>query len=75
VDADSLQQALLRDSGVMISGGLTELHGKILRVGHIGLARRRDYVVSFLLGVEDYLRQTGVAVAPGQSLGAVAQLK
>jgi len=75
VDADSLQQALLRDSGVMISGGLTELHGKILRVGHIGLARRRDYVVAFLLGVEDYLRQTGVAVAPGQSLGAVAQLK
>jgi len=75
VDANDLQQALVRDSGVMISGGLTDLHGKILRVGHIGLARQRDYVVSFLLGVEDYLRKQGLAVAPGQSLIAVAQLK
>lgn len=75
VDATDLQQALVRDSGVMISGGLTDLHGKILRVGHIGLARQRDYVVSFLLGVEDYLRKQGLAVAPGQSLVAVAQLK
>ncbi len=75
VDATALQQALVRDAGVMISGGLTELHGKILRVGHIGLARQRDYVVSFLLGVEDFLRRMGIAVMPGQSLAGVAQLK
>lgn len=75
VDATALQQALVHDAGVMISGGLTDLHGKILRVGHIGLARQRDYVVSFLLGVEDYLRKQGLAIAPGQSLVSVAHLK
>lgn len=74
VDAAALQQALLRDAGVMISGGLAELKGKILRVGHIGMARQRDYVVSFLLGVEHYLRQQGAPVAVGQSLAAVDRL-
>lgn len=73
VNAADLQQALFRDAGVMLSGGLAALKGQILRVGHIGLARQRDYVMTFLLGVEHYLRQQGIPVAIGQSLVAIGQ--
>ena len=68
ITADVIQQTLRRDAQVMISGGIGELKGRILRVGHIGLARQRDYVVAFLLGLEDALRQQGVHVPRGQSL-------
>ncbi len=75
VDADELQRELKEQSGVMISGGIAELHGKILRVGHIGLARKRDYVVAFLLGVEDFLRRHGEDVPYGASLVALEGLE
>ncbi len=72
-DADELQ-AFLRARGVVISGGLADLHGLILRVGHIGLARQRDYITDFLLGVEAYLRSKGIAVLDGISLEALEAL-
>ena len=75
VDADELQRELKEQSGVMISGGIADLHGKILRVGHIGLARKRDYVVAFLLGVEDFLRRHGEAIPYGASLVALEGLE
>ena len=75
VDADELQRELKEHSGVMISGGIADLHGKILRVGHIGLARKRDYVVAFLLGVEDFLRRHGEAIPYGASLVALDGLE
>jgi alanine-glyoxylate transaminase/serine-glyoxylate transaminase/serine-pyruvate transaminase len=68
VKAGALQRSLLEDAGVMVSGGIGELKGKILRVGHIGQARRRDYVVAFLLGVESFLRAQGADVERGTSL-------
>ncbi len=71
VDAAALQRWLLEVSGVMISGGIGDLRGEILRVGHIGQARKWDYVVSFLLGIEDYLRRHGESVARGASLVAL----
>jgi aspartate aminotransferase-like enzyme len=74
VDAQALRQSLLEDAGVMVSGGIGELKGKILRVGHIGQARRRDYVVAFLLGVESFLRAQGEDVSPGASLVGLEDL-
>lgn len=68
VDAAGLQQALLQTSGIMVSGGIGALKGHILRVGHLGLARRHDYSVAFLLGVEAYVRRCGVALPVGISL-------
>jgi len=73
-DADAMQAWLKAQGGVMISGGIGALHGKILRVGHIGLARQRDYVISFLLAVEAYLREQGESVPVGQSLVAIDRL-
>lgn len=75
LNADALKQRLLDDAGVMISGGIGALRGQILRVGHIGQARKRDYVVAFLLGLENALRAEGVAVSPGQSLLALERLE
>jgi alanine-glyoxylate transaminase/serine-glyoxylate transaminase/serine-pyruvate transaminase len=71
VDADALKLALKRDYDVMVSGGIGSLKGEILRVGHLGQARRRDYVLAFLWSVEDYLIRQGFDVTRGQGLGAI----
>ncbi len=75
VDPAALQTALVEDAKVKVSVGIGALHDEILRVGHLGLARKRDYVIAFLLGVEDYLRGQGIAVPVGQSLVALEGLE
>ncbi len=75
IDAAALQKALVEEAGVQVSSGIGELRGEILRVGHLGLARYRDYVVAFLLGLETYLRQQGISVPVGHSLVAVDNLE
>lgn len=64
IDIEDLRRYLMQEWGIMISGGLEELSGKILRVGHMGKAASRDYVDGFLEGVEAYLRLQGKAVPP-----------
>ena len=71
LDADDLLSWLSEHAGVVISGGIGELHGQIIRVGHIGAARKRDYVMALLLGIEDYLRAKGESIACGTSLVAL----
>ncbi len=73
VDADELQ-AFLRQRGVVISGGLEALHGVILRVGHIGLARHRSHIEAFLAGMEAYLQHKGLPFEPGAALQALDEL-
>ncbi len=76
VDAEALKPWLVEHAGIVISGGIGELRGRILRVGHMGLARKRDYVVAFLLAVEDYLRiELGLALPAGQSLAMLDDLE
>jgi len=57
VDLEDLRRYLLAEWQVMISGGLEELHGKILRVGHIGKAASDEYVQRLLDGIEAYLHR------------------
>jgi alanine-glyoxylate transaminase/serine-glyoxylate transaminase/serine-pyruvate transaminase len=64
VDPEALRGYLLNECRIMISGGLDDLAGKIVRVGHIGKAATDDYVEAFLEGTAAYLRSTGVDVAP-----------
>ena len=71
ISAQQMQGWLNDEAKLMITGGLGALKGKILRVGHIGLARQRDYVEPFLLAVENYLRLQGCEVLPGSSLVAL----
>lgn len=54
--------------GLAIGGGLGELAGKIFRVGHLGKAAEREYLVDFLFSVEEFLRDNGFKVAVGASL-------
>jgi alanine-glyoxylate transaminase/serine-glyoxylate transaminase/serine-pyruvate transaminase len=59
MDVEDLRRYLVEEWQLMVSGGLQELRGKIVRVGHIGKAASDEYSERFLLGVEDYLRLRG----------------
>jgi alanine-glyoxylate transaminase/serine-glyoxylate transaminase/serine-pyruvate transaminase len=59
MDIDDYRRYLVEEWGIMISGGLDDLRGKIFRVGHIGKAASADYVEAFLSGTEAYLRLQG----------------
>lgn len=75
IDADDLKAWLADKAGILISGGIGELKGKIIRIGHIGLSRKRAYVEAFLLAVEEYLRSKGVDVIPGTALVSLDKLE
>jgi alanine-glyoxylate transaminase/serine-glyoxylate transaminase/serine-pyruvate transaminase len=62
MDVEDYRRYLLEEQGIMISGGLDDLRGKIFRVGHIGKAASAEYVEAFLAGTEAYLRLQGRAV-------------
>lgn len=64
---------LAREHGILISGGLGPLAGKIFRIGHMGKAATRPYLMEFLFAVEEFLRRRGLSVAPGASLVGLAQ--
>ncbi|NIV33020.1 MAG: aminotransferase class V-fold PLP-dependent enzyme, partial [Anaerolineae bacterium] len=59
LDVEDLRRYLLEERQVMVSGGLSELRGKIFRVAHIGKAASQEYVDQFLAGVEAYLKLRG----------------
>lgn len=50
-------QAYLARHGLMISGGLGELKGKIIRVGHMGRAKEPAVVEALLEAVEGFLKE------------------
>ena len=59
MDVEDLRRYLLEEWQVMVSGGLSELRGKVFRVAHIGEAASQEYIDQFLAGVEAYLRLRG----------------
>jgi len=59
---------LVDQRGIAIGGGLGELSGKIFRVGHLGKANTREYLVDFLFAMEEFLRQKDLPVPVGASL-------
>jgi aspartate aminotransferase-like enzyme len=66
-----MSQWLVEKRGIAIGGGLGELSGKIFRIGHLGKASSREYLVDFLYAMEEFLRQKGIPVAVGSSLGGL----
>jgi alanine-glyoxylate transaminase / serine-glyoxylate transaminase / serine-pyruvate transaminase len=64
LDLEAYRRYLLEERQIMISGGLDDLHGKIVRVGHIGRAAGPDYVDAFLQSTYDYLSLQGLGVVP-----------
>jgi len=62
MDVEDLRRYLVEEWQIMIAGGLEDLSGKIVRVGHMGKAASADYVERLLDGVEAYFRLKGSAV-------------
>jgi len=63
-----LSQWLASERGLAIGGGLGELAGKIFRVGHLGKASSREYLLDLLVAVEEFLRTKGIPVPVGAAL-------
>ncbi len=59
---------LADEHGIVVGGGLAELSGKIFRVGHLGKANTREYLLDFIFAVEDFLRLKGIPVPLGAGL-------
>jgi alanine-glyoxylate transaminase / serine-glyoxylate transaminase / serine-pyruvate transaminase len=67
-EVSELLDWLASERGMAAGGGLGVLSGKIFRVGHLGKAANRDYLIDFLFSVEKFLRYKGISVAEGSSL-------
>jgi len=59
---------LAEERGIAVGGGLGELAGRIFRVGHLGKAASREWLMDFLFAVEEFLRARGIPVPVGASL-------
>ena len=68
--ADEIQLTMNRRYGVVISGGLKELQGKLLRIGHMGHMAQPMYVVVALGALERTLHDLGYPVKFGMGVGA-----
>jgi len=66
-----MSQWLVEQHRIAIGGGLGELSGKMFRVGHLGKAATREYLVDFLFAMEEFLRQKGINVPFGASLSGL----
>jgi len=64
---------LAQSHGILISGGLGPLAGHIFRIGHMGKAATRPYLMEFLLAMEAFLRQQGLALPDGAGLVGLAE--
>ncbi|MCJ7435755.1 MAG: alanine--glyoxylate aminotransferase family protein [Anaerolineales bacterium] len=62
---------LAEERGIAIGGAFGALTGKIFRVGHLGKAAEREYLIDFLFAVEEFMRYKGINVPIGASLIAL----
>ena len=62
---------LVKQHSIAIGGGLGELSGKMFRVGHLGKAATREYLVDFLFAIEEFLRQKNISIPLGASLSGL----
>jgi alanine-glyoxylate transaminase/serine-glyoxylate transaminase/serine-pyruvate transaminase len=63
-----LSRWLEDERGLAIGGGLGDLAGKMFRVGHLGRAATREYLLDLLVAIEEFLRHKGVPVTAGAAL-------
>jgi alanine-glyoxylate transaminase/serine-glyoxylate transaminase/serine-pyruvate transaminase len=63
-----LSNWLENERSIAIGGALGELSGKIFRVGHLGKAAEREYLIDFLVAIEEFLREKGIVTPLGASL-------
>lgn len=67
-----LRDYLLAKHNFLLSGTMRKTEGLAFRVSHMGRSSSKEYLIPFLLGIEDFLREEkGVDVALGASLSGV----
>lgn len=55
---EGLIDYLRLNHNILISAGLGELKGQVLRIGHMGRAKDNDYIEDLLYGIDTFLRDT-----------------
>lgn len=65
LDVHDYMQWLLREHGIRIGGGLGELSGRIVRIGHMGRAAEPEAIDRYLRLTSDYLDARGFAGRAG----------
>lgn len=70
VPGDMARKELLDDFGIEIGTSFGPLHGRVWRIGTMGVNARRDAVLTTLAAVESVLRRFGAPVAAGGGVDA-----
>jgi (S)-ureidoglycine-glyoxylate aminotransferase len=70
VVGDAVRSALLDDHGIEIGTSFGPLHGRVWRIGTMGVNARKDAVVTTLAALEQALRRAGHAVPQGGGVDA-----
>ncbi len=65
--APDLIEWLATERGLHIAGGIGELAGKIIRVGHVGKATTPEYLLELFSSVREFLRSKHIHVPVAQS--------
>lgn len=71
--ADTIIDTMRARYGVMISGGYGELAGKLVRLGHMGMAAHPTALFAQLGVLECTLLDLGVGITPGAGVGAAIE--
>ena len=71
IGGDAVRASLLTDYGIEIGTSFGPLHGRVWRVGTMGVNARRDAVLTTLAALEQVLRRAGFPVShPGAGVDA-----
>jgi len=70
IDANQLIEHMREQYGVVITGSLKELAGKVFRIGHMGHMAQPMYVVMALAALERSLFDLGYKLKLGEGVGA-----
>jgi (S)-ureidoglycine-glyoxylate aminotransferase len=70
VVGDAVRSSMLRDFGIEIGTSFGPLHGKVWRIGTMGVNARKDAVLTTLAALEAALRRAGASVPTGGGVDA-----
>jgi aspartate aminotransferase-like enzyme len=70
IDSDAITGAMRKDFGVVISGGLEEVAGKVLRIAHMGTTSDEMHVTYTIAALEKTLARLGWEVPPHAGVDA-----
>jgi alanine-glyoxylate transaminase/serine-glyoxylate transaminase/serine-pyruvate transaminase len=73
-EVSELTTWLAGERNIAVGSGLGELSSKMFRVGHLGKAATREYLLDFLFAVEEFLRYKKIEVPIGSSLAEFGQV-